>query len=210
MVKGDALAGRVRTVIGAVLVFGALPAAAQDYYGTTAAARHGNGYTPASIVAGWERETSFTVIVIAPDGQRVGNAGVATDWKATMITGPRAAPEEDNEEDERYQDKLQTNPTRAVPAGPPVERRETVYFSNACPAVLARTMALKPLTGFEFDPPAFKGNQDGANGDGREGFDLWLRVGDAELNKSAETQDSALGRWFRDSVAALEACPGKP
>jgi len=36
-------------------VFGALPAAAQDYYSTTAAARHGNGYAPASIVAGCAR-----------------------------------------------------------------------------------------------------------------------------------------------------------
>lgn len=188
-------------------VFGALPAAAQDYYGTTAAARHGNGYAPASFVAGWEGDASFIVLVISTDGQRAGGAGLASDWKTTMITGPRAAAEDDNEEDERYEDKLKTNPVRAAPAGPPVLRQEITYSSQTCPAVMARIVALKSLTGFEFDPPVFKGNQDGPSGDGREGFDLWLRVGDAELIRSAEAADSALGRWFEESVNALKACP---
>src|SRR5690349_3177813 len=101
---------RIAIVAALFLALGALPAAAQDYDSTTATARHGNGYTPASIVAGWERDTSFTVIIMAPDGLRAGSAGVATDWRATVVIGPRAAAKEDTEEDERYQDKLQTNP----------------------------------------------------------------------------------------------------
>jgi hypothetical protein len=192
------------------LGFTALPAAAQDYFSTTSAARHGNGYEPSAIVAGRETDASFAVIALAPDGKRVGGGGVATDWKATLITGPRAAPEDDNEEDERYQDKLQTNPKRTAPSGPPVPRREIVYASQTCPAVMMRMAALKPLTGFEFDPPDLKGNQDGPPGDGREGYDLWLRVGGAELNKSAESKDSALGRWFEQTMTALAACSGAP
>jgi hypothetical protein len=188
----------------------ALPAAAQDYYSTTAAARHGNGYEPSSIVAGWEGDTSFAVIALTPDGKRIGANGLAADWKALLTTGPRAEAVEDDKEDERYLDKVATNPKRSSPAGMPVPRRETVYASATCPAVVTRMAALKPLTGFEFDPPAFKGNQDGPAGDGREGFDLWIRVGDAELNKSAETRNSALGRWFDETRRALEACPAKP
>jgi hypothetical protein len=194
-------------VVALFLAFPALPAAAQDYYNTAAAARHGNGYAPASIVAGWEGDASFAVLAIVPDGQRAGNDGLATDWKATLITGPRAAPEVDDEEDERYEDKLQTNPKRPAPPGQPVRRQEIAYSSQSCPAVMGRLTALKPLASFEFDPPGFKGNRDGPNGDGREGFDLWLRVGDAELSRSAETSNSLLGRWFEESLAALRACP---
>jgi hypothetical protein len=190
--------------------FAALPAFAQDYFSTAAAARHGNGYEPSAIVAGWEGDQSFAVIAIAPDGKRAGNDGVATDWKATLITGPRAAPEEDGEEDERYLDRAKTTTKRSAPVGPPVQRREMIYQSITCPAVVTRMAALKPLAGFEFDPPSLKGNQDGPAGDGREGFDLWLRVGNAELNKSAESKNSALGRWFEETTKALAACPGTP
>src|SRR5215510_2809528 len=92
----------------------AAPAFAQDYYTSTANVRHGNGYTPSTIVAGWEGDESFAVIALAPDGKRVAGqtaaqaAAQATDWKAIVITGPRAAAEDDNEEDERYEDKLAT------------------------------------------------------------------------------------------------------
>ncbi len=196
--------------LGVFAAMCALPAAAQDYSGTTAAARHGNGYQPSSIVAGWEGDTSFAVIALTPDGKRAGANGVATDWKALLTTGPRAEAEEDDEEDERYLDKVATNPKRGAPAAAPVPRRETVYASATCPAVMVRMAALKPLASFEFDPPAFNGNRDGPAGDGREGFDLWIRVGDAELNKSAESGNSALGRWFDETRRALEACPAKP
>lgn len=201
---------RALFIIATILGFGALPVAAQDYYGTTAAARHGNGYEPSVIVVGWEGDASFAVIAITPDGKRIGADGVATDWKATLTTGPRAAADLDNEEDERYQDKLQTNPKVAARTSPPVQRRETIYQSGTCPAVMTRMAALKPLTSFEFDPPSLKGNKDGPNGDGREGYDLWVRVGDAELTKSAESKDSALGRWFEETAKALAACPGAP
>jgi hypothetical protein len=195
----------------------AAPAFAQDYYSSTANVRHGNGYTPSTVVAGWEGDESFAIIALAPDGRRVTGqtaaqaAAQATDWKAIVITGPRAAAELDNEEDERYEDKLATNPKKPEkPRGPPVPRREIAYRSITCPAVMQRMAALKPLTGFEFDPPAFKGNQDGGAGDGREGYDLWIRVGGAELNKSTETKASALGAWFEETMKALSACPGGP
>lgn len=198
------------------------PAFAQDYYASTAAVRHGNGYTPSTIVAGWEGEDSFAVIALSPDGKRVAGQSAsqaaqnsanlaATDWKAILITGPRAEAEDDNEEDERYADKLATNPKQTEKHhGLPVPRREVAYRSTTCPAVMQRMAALKPLTGFEFDPPTFKGNQDGGPGDGREGYDLWIRVGGAELNKSSETKASALGAWFEETMKALAACPSTP
>lgn len=195
----------------------AAPAFAQDYYSTTANVRHGNGYAPSTIVAGWEGDESFAVIGFAPDGKRAGaqsgtqTATPQTDWKAILITGPRAEAEDDDEEDERYQDKLATNPVKqAKRRGPPVPRKEMTYLSTTCPAILPRMAALKPLTGFEFDPPTFKGNQDGGAGDAREGYDLWVRVGNAELNKSAETKSSALGAWFDETLKAIAACPGTP
>lgn len=191
--------------------FAALPAGAQDYYATTAAALHGNGYAPSTIVAGWEGEEAFTVIAITADGKRVAAGAptidAATEWKLVVTTGPRAAAEDDDEEDDRYLDKAATNPKPAAPRGPPVPRKEVSYSSLTCPAVMARMTALKPLASFEFDPPLFKGNQDGAIGDGREGYDLWTRVGGAELKRSAESKDSALGRWFDETVKALDACP---
>lgn len=189
----------------------AAPAFAQDYYSTTANVRHGNGYTPSTIVAGWEGDEAFAVIGFAPDGKRAGASTPQTDWKAIIITGPRAEAEDDDEEDERYQDKLATNPAKQEKRrGPPAPRKEMTYLSTSCPAILPRMAALKPLTGFEFDPPAFKGNQDGGAGDAREGYDLWVRVGNAELNKSAETKNSALGAWFEETMKAVAACPGKP
>jgi hypothetical protein len=206
---------RVVPIALALAAFAA-PAFAQDYYATTAAVRHGNGYTPSTIVAGWEGDDSFAVIALAPDGKRVEGqtatqAAQATDWKAIVITGPRAEAEEDDEEDERYEDKLATNSKKfEKPRGPPVPRREIAYRSASCPAVMQRMAALKPLTGFEFDPPTFKGNQDGGPGDAREGYDLWIRVGNAELNKSAETKASALSAWFEDTMKALAACPSTP
>jgi hypothetical protein len=195
--------------LGLAFVSSALPAVAQDYYATTTAARHGNGYLPSSVVAGWEEEERFTVIAFAADGVRATGASAATDWKATVITGPRAEAEDDDEEDERYLDKQATNPAKRVRTSPPVPRTQRIYASTACPAVMARMAALKPLAAFEFDPPAFKGNQDGRNGDGREGYDLWMRVGGAELSKSAETEDSALARWFAETLKAFAACPSK-
>jgi hypothetical protein len=184
----------------------ALPAAAQDYSATTAAAKHGNGYEPSAIVAGWEREESFTVIAIAPNGDRKTGAAIAGDWKATVTTGPRAEADDDNEEDERYLDKLKTNPPKRD-RGPPVPRTQATYFSLTCPAITARMQALKPLTTFEFNPPTLAGNEDGPNGDGREGFDLWIRAGDAELSRAAETENSKLAAWFKDTTKALAACP---
>src|ERR1043165_2744353 len=86
----------------------AAPALAQDYYTSTGNVRHGNGYTPSTVVAGWEGEESFAVIALAPDGKRAAGqtaaqaAQSATDWKAIVITGPRAAAELDDEADERY------------------------------------------------------------------------------------------------------------
>src|SRR5689334_245168 len=108
---------RAAVVALAVASFAA-PAFAQDYYTSTANVRHGNGYTPSTIVAGWEGDESFAIIALAPDGKRVAGqtaaqaAQSATDWKAIVITGPRAAAERDDEEDERYEDKLATNPKK--------------------------------------------------------------------------------------------------
>ena len=199
---------RATALAAFTLIAAAMPAAAQDYYATTTAARHGNGYLPSAVVAGWEGEDAFTVIAFAPDGARVSGTTAATDWKATVITGPRAEAEDEEEEDERYLDRDKTDaPKRPARTGPPVPRTERVFASIACPAVMARMQALKPLAAFEFDPPAFKGNQDGPNGDGREGYDLWMRVGGAELSKSAETANSTLGRWFRETETALKSCP---
>ena len=187
----------------------ALPATAQDYYAVTATAKHGNGYAPAAIVAGWERDTWFQVLAIAPDGARKNAEGVALDWKATLTTGPRAEADDDNEFDDRYLDKQATNPKQKKQAGPRVVRSVVVYNSQTCPAIMARMAALKPLATFEFDPPALKGNRDGSIGDGREGLDLWIRAGDGEIGKSAGTGNSALGRWFQESLKALEACPSQ-
>ncbi|HVY90581.1 MAG TPA: hypothetical protein VG942_17070 [Hyphomonadaceae bacterium] len=188
----------------------ALPAAAQDYYEVTATAKHGNGYAPAAIVAGWERDTWFQVLAIAPDGARKNADGVAMDWKATLTTGPRAEADDDNEFDDRYLDKQATNPKSQKRSGPPVARSVVIYSSLTCPAIMTRMAALKPLTSFEFNPPALNGNKDGAVGDGREGLDLWIRAGDGELGKSAGAANSALGQWFQDSIKALQACPASP
>jgi hypothetical protein len=187
----------------------ALPAAAQDYYAVTATAKHGNGYAPAAIVAGWERDAWFQVLAFAPDGARKNAEGVALDWKATLTTGPRAEADDDSEFDDRYLDKQATNPKQKKQAGPQVARSVVVYNSQACPAIMARMAALKPLTSFEFDPPALKGNKDGPIGDGREGLDLWVRAGDGEIGKSAGTPNSELGRWFQESLTALQACPSQ-
>lgn len=151
------------------------------------------------------------MIAITSGGVRMAGAASEADWKATLVTGPRAEAEDEGEEDERNLDRKGRAPAKAEPArrrrpGPPVERRQIVYASRSCPAVTVRMAALKPLTSFEFDPPALIGNKDGATGDGREGFDLWIRVGDAELNRSAESQNSTPGSWFAGTMRALKAC----
>jgi hypothetical protein len=196
-----------------VLTFGgaAAPACAQTYYGSIAAFRNGHGYAPATVVAGWERDTSFTVIAIAPDGDRVAGSSVASDWKATVVTGPRERPKagDNDDEDDRYLD-AKAPADKAAPTGPPVARKTATYASLSCPAILNQLTALKPLTGFEFAPPSLKGNEDGPRGDGREGLDLWIRMGDGEINKSAGTPNSALGRWFQDTARLLSACPEIP
>ena len=184
--------------------------AAEDYYGVMAAAKHGNGYKPAVIVAGWEKQTSFSVLSFVPNGDRQTGSNLSEDWKAVLITGPKAASKDDDVDDDRYQDRRATTPKpAAAPAGPPVARREVTYASLTCPALMAQMSALKPLTGFDFNPPAMQGNQDGANGDGHQGLDLWIRVGDAELTKSAGTPQSGLGQWFQQTTTALAACPAE-
>ena len=187
----------------------ALPAFGQSYETTVANARNGQGYEPAAIVAGWEQDDSFSVIAIARDGQRKDSAGVALDWKATLTTGPRGAADDDDEEDERYlapnQKPKDPKPVKAR-RGPPEPVRITTWSSTTCPAVMARVEALKPLSNFVFDPPALKG-EPRPPGDGREGFDLWIRAGAAELKKSSEQTGSPLGQWFAESLAALKACP---
>jgi hypothetical protein len=190
----------------------ATPAGAQTYYGVIAGFRNGQGYLPATAVAGWERDRSFTVIAIAPDGDRVAGADVASDWKATIVTGPREAPKagDDDEEDDRYLDPKAPAPEQSAPAGPPVPRTIRAYASLTCPAILQQLKALKPMTGFEFAPPNLKGNEDGPRGDSREGLDLWIRIGDGEINKSAGTPNSMLGRWFEETTRALSTCPETP
>lgn len=197
----------------ALFALAAAPCAAEDYYGDMATAKHGNGYVPATIVAGWIRLTSFQVLSIAPDGDRLTDTSVAKDWKATLLVAPKAAPKEDDDyDDPRYLDRKATEPKRdpeeeAALKAPPVVRREVVYSSLTCPALAAQMAALKPLTGFEYDPPKLTGNRDGPNGDGHQGFDLWVRIGDGELTKSASLPDSRLGQWFQQTTAALAACP---
>ena len=63
--------------------------AAEDYYGVMAAAKHGNGYKPAVIVAGWEKQTSFSVLSFVPNGDRQTGSNLSEDWKAVLITGPK-------------------------------------------------------------------------------------------------------------------------
>ena len=187
----------------------ALPAFGQSYETVIANARNGQGYEPAAIVAGWERDESFSVIAIAHDGQRKDAAGVALDWKVTLTTGPRGAPDDDDQEDERYlapDQKPKAPNARKARRGPAEPVRITTWSSSTCPAVMARVEALKPLTNFVFDPPALKGEAR-PPGDGREGFDLWIRAGAAELKKSSEQPGSPLGQWFAATLTDLKACP---
>lgn len=195
--------------LAAIALPAAAPAFGQAYFETITTARHGNGYIPAAIVAGKELETSFAVIAISADGVRAGvPVTETTPWRLTLTTGPRVIPEDDDdeEEDDRYLDKPKPE-AAAKPAGPPVPRVVKVYSSRTCPAVIARMQALKPLATFEYDPPVMTGNKDGGKGDGHVGLDVWIRVGDAELNRSAERVDSKLGQWFDGSLTALKACP---
>lgn len=186
-----------------------MPARAEDYSSVIAKQRDGNGYAPAVVVAGWEQDASFSVLAFAPDGKRTDKITATTEWKATLIVGPRApAKDTDDDDDDRYLDKSKVAvPQRAAPKGPPVQRREVMWTSLTCPAVMERMKALQPLATFTFEPPTLKGNEDGPAGDGREGFDLWIRASGAELNKAAESQNSKLAAWFKDSLKALEACP---
>ena len=192
----------------ALFVLAAAPCAAENYYGLMAAAKHGNGYGPATVVAGWEQQTSHSVLSFAPNGGRQAGGIVSEDWKAVLVTGPKSAPQNDDDDDDRYQDRRATTPKPAeLPKGPPAARREVVYSSVTCPALMIQIAALKALAGFEFNLPDLQGNRDGANGDGHQGFDLWIRVGDGELTKSAGTPQSKLGQWFQQTTAALAACP---
>lgn len=193
----------------ALFVLSAAPCVAEDYYGVMAAAKHGNGYGPATIVAGWERQANLSVLSFVPNGGRQAGATVAEDWKAVLITGPKSTPQDDDDDDDdRYQDRKATSPKPvAKPVGSAAIRREVSYSSTTCPALLTQMAALKPLTSFEFNLPDLKGNQDGAFGDEHQGFDLWIRIGDGELTKSAGTAQSKLGQWFQQTTAALAACP---
>jgi hypothetical protein len=188
-----------------------LPCAAEDYYGVMAAAKHGNGYGPATVVAGWEQQATLSVLSLAPNGGRQAGGTVSEDWKAILITGPKSAPQDDdNDDDERYQDRRATSPKPVQkPAGAPAIRREVSYSSLTCPALMTQIAALKALASFDFNLPDPQGNRDGANGNGHQGFDLWIRVGDAELTKSAGTPQSRLGQWFQQTTAALAACPAQ-
>ena len=120
---------------------GALPAFGQSYEMVIANARNGQGYEPAAIVAGWERDESFSVIAIARDGQRKDAGGLALDWKVTLTTGPRSEADDDDAEDERYlpPDLKPKNPNpRKVRNAPPEPFRVMTWASPSCPAVLAR------------------------------------------------------------------------
>jgi hypothetical protein len=203
----------MRIAVSAALLLGAsaLPVMAQDYYETTANARHGNGYVPATITAGWEQQASFTVIAISHDGTRQASGDIAPEWKAVVTIGPKGAVDDRDDDDDRYQDRKATTPKSGpTPTGPKVVRKEVTYGSLTCPALAARIEALKPLTTFEFNPPSLKGNEDGPNGDGHQGLDLWVRIGGGELTKSAETANSKLGGWFKDTLAVLSSCPATP
>jgi hypothetical protein len=188
---------------------GALPAFGQSYETVVANARNGQGYEPAAIVAGWERDESFSVIAIARDGQRKDASGVALDWKASLTTGPRGRADDDDVEDERYLPpdlKARDATPRKTRKGQPEPFRVITWSSTTCPALLARMAALAPLTNFVFDPPMLKG-EPRPPGDGREGFDLWIRAGAAELKKSSELRGSPQGAWFAETVSALGDCP---
>lgn len=196
-------------IFTALLSLTALPCAAQDYYETMATAKNGYGYVPGTIAAGWEQRDVYTVIAITRDGAHKAADGMTDTWKVVVTTGPNErAGTENDDDDDRYLDRRATTPKReARPAGPRPVRKEVAYSSLTCPAVAARIDALKPLATFEFNPPALKGNNDGGNGDGKQGFDLWIRIGGGELTRSAENVNSNLGRWFQGTVAAFAACP---
>ena len=202
---------RVLFPAAALFLFAAAPAFAEDYYDVMGKAKHGNGYVPATIVAGWVKLTSYSVLAFVNDGNRASDAAVTQDWKVVMTTAPKAPPKDDEgDDDPRYAGLRQTNPQVARPKGPaeaPVIRREVTYSSLTCPAIAARMAALKPLTSFDYNPPSRAGNQDGPNGDGHQGFDLWVRIGDGELTKTASVTESKLGQWFQETKAALAACP---
>jgi hypothetical protein len=191
----------------------ALAQTAETYERTIANARNGQGYEPAAIVAGWERDADFSVLAIARDGDRRDRANVAADWKATLTIAPRTEAEDEEEEDERYLPPGAARPAERAEARPEAAPapplRVVTWSSRTCPAIMRRVRELRPLTSFTFDPPELRGEA-AAPGDGRQGLDLWVRAGAAELNKSAESPDSALGRWFIATVAALEACPPAP
>lgn len=206
---------QILTLAAAMSALLAAPAAlaqtGESYERTISNARNGQGYEPAAIVAGWERDADFSVLAIARDGDRRGNASIAADWKATLIIAPRTEAEDEEEEDERYLPPGAVRPAQraeerpeAAPAAAPM--RVVSWSSRTCPAIMRRVRELRPLTSFTFDPPELRGEA-AAPGDGREGLDLFVRAGAAELSKSAESPDSALGRWFIATVAALEACP---
>ncbi|CAN5164668.1 hypothetical protein BH11PSE2_BH11PSE2_08080 [soil metagenome] len=199
---------RLALSVAALLLASAAPAAAQDYFDTMASAKHGHGYSPATIVAGSELTNSFTVVAITNGGIRTTNVGPAQDWRVVVTIGPHRAADADDEEDERYLDKRATAPTKpAGPTGALVARSERQYSSQTCPAIAARIEALRPLAVFEFNPPFLTGNTDGPNGDGRQGFDLWMRLGAVEVSRSADSKDSKLAAWMKDTLAALEKCP---
>jgi len=203
----------MRIAVSTALLLGltALPCAAQDYYETMATAKNGNGYVPGAIVAGWERADDYTVIAFTRDGAHRSSGDLAETWKAVVITGPNERAGTENDDDDRYLDRKATTPRGAQrPAGPRIARKEVAYSSLTCPALMARIEALKPLATFEFIPPGLKGNEDGGNGDGHQGLDLWIRIGGGELSRSAETTNSNLGRWFQTTVDAFAACSGTP
>ena len=189
------------------------PAAAQDYSTTTNTSKHGNGYGPSNIVAGWRRPFDFTVLAIAPEGDRVSASGLVTQWKATLIVGPNPIPEDEEVEDERYLNTEPAAPRRAedddeaAAQARRTPRTERVYTSLTCPSILPRMQALAPFTSFEFNPPSLAGNMDGPLGNGDHELDLWIRIGGGEISKSAGVPESALGRWLQETLRMLEACP---
>ena len=200
---------------GLALLLTSAPAAAQNYYDTASAARNGHGYVPGTIVAGWEQPTTFSVLSIARDGERVGSNTLSTDWKATLINGPKRARVDDDDDDDR---NLAPNAVPKAPSKPKAQaapgivspRTEVTYSSLTCPALTARIDALKPLAVFDFNPPGLTGNKDGPNGSEHEGFDLWINIGDAELDRQAATPNSSLGRWYQETIKAISACPAGP
>jgi hypothetical protein len=197
------------------LLLSTAPAAAQNYYDTAASARNGHGYVPGTIVAGWERPTTFSVLSITRDGDRMGAGSLSTDWRATLVTGPKGSHADDDDDDDRNlapnaAPKAPVKPKVEAAPGPVIPRTEVTYSSLTCPALISSLQALKPLAVFEFDPPRLAGNKDGPNGNEHEGFDLWINIGDAELDKQAATANSALGRWYQETVKAISACPSGP